>query len=614
MAMVWRLSSILNHDNYRRQSVSMATAVRRLASILNQGKVLQMTDKHRLVQLLGEIAVMLEFSGENQFKIRAFQNAARAIEHSSLILTDPDAGDKLVAMKGIGASLGEMIREYISTGRITYYEQLKVSLPPILFELVKLPGLGPKKAIVLFKQLGVHSLGELEYACRENRLVSLTGFGGKTQERILQGIEYMKKFQGQFILGDAWPVAELIVEYIRLQPDVQQAAIAGSIRRGLEIVRDIDIVAACLSPDNLIAALTAMQGIDHVINQQSDKLTISLINGLVCTVYIVSLAEFWPALAVYTGSSGYVAKLVEHAKTHGMTLTAAGLKDRQGGQVAIFDEQSLYDALNLSYDHPESREDERELRPSGIHPELLVTSADICGVFHVHTTYSDGADSLDDMSMAARQRGWRYLGIADHSQTAVYARGLRIEMVMAQRREIEKINDANPGFTILAGIESDILPDGSLDYPDEVLASFDFVVASVHSAFRQSEADITRRIVRAVNNRYVTILGHPTGRILLGRKGYDVNLDEVILAAANSGTVIEINASPYRLDLDWRWCRIAKEQGVLLAINPDAHAVSELEYMRYGLAVARKAGLTRGDIINSRGYPEILSLLQRKRQ
>ncbi|MGL5511889.1 MAG: DNA polymerase/3'-5' exonuclease PolX [Sporomusa sp.] len=592
----------------------MATTVRRLLSILNQGKVLQMTDKHQLAQLLGEIAVMLEFSGENQFKIRAFQNAARAIEHSSLILTDPDAGDKLVAMKGIGAALGEMIREYISTGRITYYEQLKVSLPPILFELVKLPGLGPKKALVLFKQLGVHSLGELEYACRENRLVSLTGFGEKTQERILQGIEYMKKFQGQFILGDAWPVAELIVEYIKLQPGVQQVAIAGSIRRGLEIVRNIDIVAACLSPDDLIAALTEMQGIDHVINQQSDKFTVILLNGLVCTVYIVSPTEFWPALAVYTGSSGYVAKLVEQAETQGMTLTATGLKDRQEGQVAVLDEQSLYDALNLSYDHPEIREDERELRPSGIHSELLVTSSDIYGVFHVHTTYSDGAGSLDDMSMAARQRGWRYLGIADHSQTAVYARGLRIEMVMAQRREIEKINDANPDFTILAGIESDILPDGSLDYPDEVLASFDFVVASVHSSFRQSEADMTRRIVRAVNNRYVTILGHPTGRILLGRKGYDVNLDEVIQAAANSGTVIEINASPYRLDLDWHWCRIAKEQGVLLAINPDAHAVSELDHIRYGLAVARKAGLTRGDIINSRGYPEILSLLQRKRQ
>lgn len=307
----------------------------------------------------------------------------------------------------------------------------------------------------------------------------------------MQGIEDMKKFQGQFILGDAWPVADLIVEYIKLQPGVVQAAIAGDIRRGWEIVRQVEIVAACEEPVILANVLSGMPGVVYADTAAKDTISLTLSNGLICRVYAVA--------------------------------------------------------------------------------------------------------------------------VADHSQTAVYAGGLKVETVLAQRKEIEKINAANPDFVILAGIESDILPDGSLDYPDETLASFDFVVASVHSAFRQSEADMTRRIIRAMENRYVSMLGHPTGRLLLGRKGYAVNLAEVIQAAADNGTIIEINANPFRLDLDWRWCRTAKEKGVLMAINPDAHAVAEFEHLRYGLASARKAALTASDIVNSRSYPEILKLLRRKR-
>ncbi|WP_425059545.1 DNA polymerase/3'-5' exonuclease PolX [Sporomusa carbonis] len=572
-----------------------------------------MTDKHELARLLAEIAVLLELSGENSFKIRAYQNAARIVEQVDGNLSDPDTVGKLMGIKGIGPALGEKIREYIATGRITYYEELKSSLPPVLFDLIKLPGLGPKKALILHKALGIHSLGELEYACRENRLVSLSGFGDKTQERILQGIEYMKKFQGQFILGDAWPVAELIAEYIKLQSGVEQVAVAGSIRRGLEIIRNIDIVVACSAVDSLAAALADMPGVDKIVDRSGPKLTLILVSGLTCNIYIVSPAEYTTALFHYTGSAGYVAKLAERAQEQGLTLDSTGLVTKADKIVPVTDEAGLYAALNVNFVEPELREDDAELDSAGAAAPLLVTYSDICGVFHVHTTYSDGAGSLEDMAEAAEQRGWRYIGIADHSQTAVYARGLRVETVMAQRREIDKLNAANHDFVILAGIESDILPDGSLDYPDEVLASFDFVVASVHSAFRQSEADMTRRIVRAVNNRYVTILGHPTGRILLGRKGYAVNLSEVIKAAAQSGTFIEINASPYRLDLDWRWCRTAKEQGVLFAINPDAHAVGEFEHMRYGLASARKSGLTATDIINTRRYPDIIQLLNRKR-
>lgn len=422
----------------------------------------------------------------------------------------------------------------------------------------------------------------------------------------------MKK--NQCILGDAWPVAELIVEYIKLQPGVKQAAVAGSVRRGLEVVQDIDIVAAALQPDSLADGLLAMQGIQQVISQEEGRLAVRLINGLICTVHIVSPCQYAAALLYYTGSPGHVAELAEQAARLGLHLNSSGLTDRQGEQVPVKDERSIYTLLQLSYVEPEVREDGLEIRPAGQAGEPLVAMPDIRGVFHVHTTYSDGAASLADMAAAARQLGWQYLGIADHSRTAVYARGLGTEAVMAQRREIDKWNTAYPDFVILAGIESDILPDGSLDYPDKILASFDFVVASVHSAFRQSETDMTRRIVRAVENRYVTMLGHPTGRILLRRKGYAVNLPEIIRAAAQSGTIIEINASPYRLDLDWRWCRIAKEQGILFALNPDAHAVAEFEHLRYGLASARKAGLTAQDILNTCSYSEVIEILKRKRQ
>ncbi|QDR83195.1 DNA polymerase/3'-5' exonuclease PolX [Sporomusa termitida] len=573
-----------------------------------------MSDKYELARLLAEIAQLLELGGENIFKIRAYQNAARTIEKFDGNLTDPDAEARLTGLKGIGQALREIIHEYIATGRISYYEELKSSLPPGLFELMALPGLGAKKAWALHAQLGIQSLGELEYACRENRLVTLAGFGSKTQERILQGIEDMKKFRGQFILGDAWPVADLLVEYIKLQPGVERAAIVGSIRRGVEVVSSIEILAACSAPAGLAAGIRGMQGSDHVISDEADKCVIRLVNGLICTIYIVGADEYWPALVYHTGSSGYVAKLADQARRQGLLFSAAGLQTASGEPVAVPDEQGLYSRLQVNYAEPECREDEDKLSPAGSEQAVLMSLSDIRGIFHVHTSYSDGSASLADMAAAARQRGWKYLGIADHSRTAVYARGLSIETVRAQRREIEAWNAKQAGFIILAGIESDILPDGSLDYPDEILAGFDFVVASVHSAFRQSEADMTRRIVKAVQNRYVTMLGHPTGRLLLGRKGYAVNLTEVIQAAAHSGTILEINASPHRLDLDWRWCRLAKEQGVLFAINPDAHAVSEFDYMRYGVAVARKAGLAAGDIINTQPFPAVLPLLQQKRQ
>jgi DNA polymerase (family X) len=572
-----------------------------------------LADKHELVRIFADIAVLLEVKGENHFKVRAYEAAAHTLEQLETDLAGFVAGGGLEETKGIGKAISQKIAEYLATGKIAYYEELKTSVPAVLFELVKLPGLGPKKALALHEKLGIQSIGELEYACRENRLADLPGFGPKTQEKILAGIGFVKRFQGQHLLSDVWPLAEKIADYIRRQPGVAAAQVAGSIRRHKETVKDIDLVVAAEAGADVPAIITAMPGVERILSQGTTKISLALISGVNMDVRIVRPSEFAAALHHFTGSKDHHILLRGRAKEKGLKINEYGLEAADGRRVDVRDEEEFYRVLGLDYIEPELREgtDELEKAADGRLP-LLIKEQDITGVLHVHTTYSDGGATLEEMAAAVRQRGWSYLGITDHSRTAVYARGLRAETVVEQRREIDRFNARSQDFTVLAGIESDILPDGSLDYPDEVLAQFDFVIASVHSAFRQSEAEMTRRIITAMTNRYVGVLGHPTGRILLARDGYELDVPGVIRAAAQTGTIIEINANPYRLDLDWRWCRQAKEAGVLLAVNPDAHASGELDFVRFGVAVARKGWLTAADIINTRPINQVLDLLRRK--
>ncbi|BBB90779.1 DNA polymerase/3'-5' exonuclease PolX [Methylomusa anaerophila] len=571
-----------------------------------------MTDKYELAQIFKNIAVLLELKGENVFKARAYDTAARIVEQMETELTAATVDKALKGVKGIGPAISQKIHEYIDTGRIRYYEEIKAAVPPALFELVRIPGLGPKKAVILYDKLGINSIGELEYACRENRLVALSGFGLKTQAKILQGIKYMKKYQGKYILSDAWPVAELIAAYIRLQPGVEEAAIAGAVRRRVEIVDGIDIVVAVSASASLITALQEMPGVEKM--ETGETLDLTMASGIHCRIFPVPPEKYGYTLFYRTGSPEYLAKLPQAARPAGIGLTAAGLV-RDNKVLETPDEKSVYTQMNIRYVEPELREKEYDMEAdNGSLRPLLIDEQDIRGIFHVHTTYSDGSHSLADMAAAARKRGLSYLGVADHSQTAVYAHGLKIDKVYEQRQEIDALNSVQPDFLILAGMESDILPDGSLDYPDDILAQFDFVIASVHSAFRQSESVMTRRIIRAMENPFVTMLGHATGRILLARPGYEVNMKEILAAAKDTGTLMEINASPYRLDLDWRWHQIAKENGIRFAINPDAHAIDELEHMRYGIAAARKGGLTAADVINTRPISRILHILQQKRK
>lgn len=562
--------------------------------------------KRELVKILEHLAVILELAGENQFKVRAFNNAARALEQTDSTLAELVTDNGLENIKGIGKAISKIIREYVATGKIAEYQTMAAKVPPVLFELIKVPGLGPKKAMLLHAALNVGSLGELEYACRENRLVSLPGFGLKTQHKILAALEQRKQYQGRFLLSDAQPVAAKITEYLRYQPMIEQVNVAGSIRRQTPTVQDIELVAASSEPWAAVAAITAMPGVAQVIDSGDEQTQVVLVNGMRVSAKLVPPPLFASALLSVTGDAQHLQELQAVARAQG--LTSVGINQAAS-------EEKLYRQLGLAYIEPELREGIGEIAAAqaGKLPQLVDTT-DLRGTFHVHTTYSDGSDTLAAMAAAAQQRGWQYIGIADHSRTAVYANGLKLETVIEQRREIDRLNTANPALRIFAGIESDILPDGSLDYPDEVLGQFDFVVASVHSSFRQSEAVMTERIIRAMGNRYVSMLGHATGRILLARDSYAVDLPAVIKAAGETGTIIEINASPYRLDLDWQWHRTAQAAGVLLAINPDAHAIAELDYVHWGVAMARKGWLTAADIVNTRPMTEVLGLLQQKRR
>lgn len=566
-----------------------------------------------MARVLEDIAALLEIQGENVFKIRAYQNAARAVEMLDDLEERVRTG-RLSEVKGIGQAIEAKITTLVTTGRLPYYEELKKAVPPGVVELMRIPGLGPKKARLLHAQLGINTIGELEYACRENRLIALPGFGAKTQARILEGITFLKQFQGQFRLTDVLPTAVALVAQLQDHPAVTQASLAGSIRRYKEVVHDIDLVAEAADPAAVAAWFAARPEVAAVTGQGETKVAVTLHSGVNVDLRIVREGEFPYALHHFTGSKEHNTALRHWARQGGIKINEYGLFRPEGERIICRQEKDIYQALGLAYIPPELREDMGEIDAAarGDLP-VLVELADVRGVFHCHTTASDGSASLAEMAAAARQAGYQYLGVSDHSQTAAYAHGLKPAAVQDQWREIEKLNAAWPDFTILKGIESDILPDGSLDYPDDMLAQFDFVIASVHSHFRLDRQAMTARLVRAMSNRYVTMLGHPTGRILLARDGYAVDMDEVIRAAAATGTFIEINANPYRLDLDWRLCRSARGAGVLLSINPDAHSPAELSYVAYGVAVARKGWLTAADIINTRNIAEVRRLLRRKR-
>jgi DNA polymerase (family 10) len=567
-----------------------------------------------LIQILNEIGLLLEVKGENPFKSRAYYQAARTLENLSPDLEQLVREARLKELPGFGETLVAKVAEWCQTGTIHYYEELKDSLPPGLLELLQIPGLGAKKINALYTKLAIANLEQLAKACEQNQLVDLPGFGAKTQAKIASGIHFIQEHRGRYLWGDIIAAAEQLRDQLAEHPAVAQVAIAGSLRRQLEVVKDIDLVAASTVPEAVIRFWIELPQVASIIVSGPTKASVALKSGVNADLRVVRPEEYPHALQHFTGSKEHNTALRRYARELGYKVNEYGLFQ---GEKSLYrrDETEIYQTLNLTYIPPELREDRGELdvAQAAQLPELLQPN-DLRGLFHVHTTYSDGANTLREMVEATIALGYSYLGITDHSRTAVYAHGLNETAVIKQYNEIDALNREYPGFTIFKGIESDILQDGELDYPPEILKQFDFVIGSVHSRFQMEKDAMTKRILTALDNPFLTILGHPTGRLLLQRPAYELDLDAVIAKAAQKRIVIEFNANPYRYDLDWRWCRKAKAAGVMIAVNPDAHSVRELQLARRGVVVAAKGWLEPDDVLNTKNLTAIQAWLRERRK
>ncbi len=577
--------------------------------------------KEQVADTLESVGKLLELKGENLFKIRAYTNAARALETFSGDLFKLVAENRLGEIAGIGKAIAEKITELVATGQLAYYEILKAEFPPGLFELFELQGLGPKKIKVMWDQLGVTSIAELQAACKDGRIAALAGFGKKTATNLAAAIESRAKYAGRFRLGDIASDAERMLEELRDQPDVFQAAIAGSYRRRKEIVGDLDFIVATSSPVEVSKFFIGHDMVENVIANGATKSSVRWRSGIQADLRVVKSAEYPFALSYFTGSKEHNIVMRSRALARGWTLNEYRLGPLESPKKVpqpippIHEERDLYRALDLDYVEPELREDRGEIQAAEKHelPQLLELE-NLRGTFHNHTTASDGRSTLAEMAAAAQELGLQYLGIADHSKASFQAHGLETDRLLSQIAEIRELNKTFDGhFRLFAGVECDILKDGTLDFPDQVLARLDYVVASVHNSFSLPETEMTARIIRAISNPYVTMLGHLTGRLLLSRESYQVDIPAVIDVAAETGTIIELNCSPRRLDMDWRWWPLAKSKGVKCAINPDAHHTSQLQHLWLGTGVARKGWLTRDDVVNCLPLGKIEAVLAAKR-
>ena len=563
-------------------------------------------DKRQVSRILEEIGLLLELKGESPFRSNAYYNAARTINALSGDLADLVASGRIRDVKGIGQALAEKLAELVGTGHLRYYEELKQSIPQGLVEMAGIPGLGPKKIALVWDQLGITTVGELEYACIENRLAGLPGFGPKTQDKTRQGILQLRRRRGYHLYAHVIEEADLILAALRQAAGPGQAELVGDLRRRMEIVHSIEVLVGAGQPEAALGRLRQVEGLKEV-GLVEDRITARSPSGLPVSVRLMKVLT-GQALLAATGNDEHLAALAARAARRNIPWHVG--RNGGGSPSEVESEEALYARVGLPFIEPELREgrDEIEAAEAG-RAKALVQAGQIQGIFHNHTVYSDGSAGLEEMTEAARALGYRYIGISDHSQSAFYANGLKEDRIREQHAAIDALRKRISGITIFKGIEADILADGSMDYPDEVLARFDFVIGSVHSRFNLSEEEQTARVMKALANPHVTMLGHPTGRLLLSREGYRIDMKRVIDAAKEYGKVIEVNANPHRLDLDWRLCRYAKAKGVKVSINPDAHATDGLEDVPFGVNVARKGGLEPSDVVNTLGPDEILQAL-----
>ena len=573
-------------------------------------------DAEGIADVLDEIARILELTGENPFKVRAYHAGARFLESLTDDLDELIASGRLAEQPGIGAALAEKIAALRRDGRLDFHQKLRASIPAGLLDILGIPGMGPKKTRALWKELGVSDLPALQAACAEGRVAALKGFGEKTQAKILDGIRNREAYGKRHLWAAVEPLVQTLLAGLRALPQVRQAEAAGSFRRLRETVGDLDVIVAAEEPGPIMDWFAARPGITEVTARGETKSSVRVEGGLQVDLRVVPPAQFFFALHHFTGSKDHNVAMRQRALSRGLSMSEWGLtpRDPKAKPPAAASERAVFAALGLPWIPPELREGHGEIESAEADelPDLLRLE-DLRGAFHNHTTESDGKSTLEQMAAAADALGWEYFSINDHSRTSAYAGGLEVERLLRQVDAIAALN-ASGRFKVrvFAGSEVDILRDGSLDYPDDVLRRLDVVVASVHAAFTLEEEEQTARIVRALEHPRVHILGHATGRLLLQREPYKVNLAKVVDAAAANGKSIELNAYPRRLDLDWTHWRRAAEKGVLCSVNPDAHHADHLAYVRHGVNVARKGWLTKEQVLNARPLRDVLRWLARR--
>jgi DNA polymerase (family 10) len=580
-------------------------------------------DKDQVAAVLDEIGTLLELQGENPFRCNAYHNAARAVESVAEDLATVVREGRLTSVPGVGETLRDKITTLVTTGKLPFYEDLKRKTPPGLLQMLRIQGLGPKKVKALHDQLGIDTLEQLKAACEDGRVAELRGFGAKTQKNILEGIQFLSEMGQRVRLDQALPVAQRLLEGLRGAPGLVRMELCGSLRRRKETIADIDILASADDPAPLMDRFASLPHVVQVLGRGDTKSTVTVSDGVSSGKRLLMNADLRVvrdeqlpfALHYFTGNKDHNIAMRVRAQELGLKLNEYELAGPKGS-VRCKDEADLFKALGMAYIPPELRENTGEIEAAKEDklPEL-VEVADIKGVFHCHTSYSDGGNTVQEMAEAAKALGLKYLGFGDHSQSLTVANGLSVQRVRQQQAEIDTVARRLPGIRLFKGIECDILADGSLDYDDEVLAGFDYVVASVHSHFQQPREEMTARIIKAIRHAAVTMLGHATGRLLLRREGYQVDLEAVLQAAAEAGTMIEINAHPQRLDLDWIHCKRARALGVQLVINPDAHSTADIALYRFGVDVARRGWLEKGDVFNTKAAAEVArALASRKRR
>lgn len=562
-------------------------------------------DKHEIADALDLIGTLLELKGENPFRTRAYYTAAQTIRNFTGDLEEYIQTNTLTSIKGIGKDLATKITELAHYGETKLLSELQSTIPNGLIEMLKIPGLGPKRVKTLYDVLKITNIHELKKACEDHKLQKLDGFGKKIEENILKGIEQISKSIGKYLYSIANETAENIIHSLRECKKALLCEVAGSLRRKKEIIGDIDILVSTSDEfiDEITRILVNHPLTDRVLSQGATKISLIVKNGIQCDVRIVSPEQYPFALQYFTGSKEHNVALRTRSKKLGLSLSEYGFTYLDFNKKVVpvcKSENDIYKILGLQYIPPELRENNGEIEAAEKNQlPKLVDFRDILGAFHCHTNYSDGALTPEELCEAALSKRWKFIGIADHTKSAAYAGGMSLETAKKQIDHVRALSHRLNNLKIFLGVECDILPDGSLDYPDDLLKEYDYVIASIHSKFKMTETEATERIITALKNPYTTILGHPTGRLLLEREGYPLDLQAVIDTSAQYGKIIEINSHPKRLDLDWRWVRYAKQKGVVLCISPDAHSFEGLNDTYYGVGIARKGWLEPKDVLNT---------------